>query len=116
MLGASAPFIMKQVVKKHLTPDEYAPGPLINWSGDIQNTLRLLWSNIEQRNPRFYQQSFRFDRPTAEHADYIREFFAKHHVFAVVRDYSDPKVGERSWLFMMALSERYSKYKLSREF
>lgn len=111
MIGASAPFIMKQIVNKHLTPDEYAPGPLINWSGDIHNTLRLLWSNIEQRNPRFYQMSYKFDRHVADQADLIREFFAQRHVFAVAKDYTDPKVGNRSSLFLMALSERYSKYK-----
>lgn len=116
MTGASAPFIMKQVVKKHLTPDEYIVGPMINWSGDIKSTLDHLWSNIELRTPRFYQQTMKFDRPMSDQVDYIRKYFAERGVFAVVQDYSDPKVGNRSSLFLMALSERYSKYKLSRVF
>lgn len=107
---------MKPVIKKHLTPDEYVVGPMINWSGSIQSTLDHLWSNIELRNPRFYQQTMKFDRHMKDQTDYIRNYFAERGVFAVVHDYSDPKVGDRSSLFLMALSERYSKYKLSREF
>ena len=102
---------MKTVIKKHPTPDEYAVGPMIHWSQDIQRTLNLLWSNIELTTPRFYQSSYKFDRPMAHEAEYIRKFFADRHVFAVVNNYSDPNVGDRSWLFLMALHGRYSKYK-----
>lgn len=107
---------MKTVVKKHPTPDEYVAGPMILWSESIQRTLHLLWSNIELTNPRFYQSSFKFDRPMAHEAEYIRKFFADKGVFAVVNNYRDPNVGDRSWLFLMALSERYSKYTTTREF
>ena len=102
---------MKKVIKKHPTPDEYAVGPMIHWSDNIQRTLHLLWSNIELTNPHFYQSSFKFDRPMAHEAEYIRNFFNERHVFAVINNYSDPNVGDRSWLFLMALHERYSKYK-----
>ena len=102
---------MKRVEKKHLTPDEYVAGPLINWSGNIINTLISLWSNIEITTPRFYQRSFKFDRPVEHDAEVIRKFFSDRGVFAAVRNYSDPKVGDRSWLTIIALSDRYSKYK-----
>lgn len=102
---------MKRVEKKLLTPDELVAGPLINWSGDIQTTLRDLWSNIEINTPRFYQKSYKFDRPVEHDADTIRQFFMERGVFAAVKNYSDPHVGNRSWLTIIALTERYSKYK-----
>ena len=102
---------MKRVEKKLLTPDELVAGPLINWSGDIHTTLKNLWSNIEINTPRFYQKSFKFDRPTEHEAESIRQFFMDRGVFAAVRNYSDPNVGNRSWLTIIALSDRYSKYK-----
>ena len=94
-----------------MTPDEYIVGPIIPWFESIEKTLTTYWSYIEQRTPRFYQQTYKFDRPVAEHADYIRKFFDDRGVFAVVKDYSDPKVGNRSWLTIIALNKRFSKYK-----
>lgn len=102
---------MKRVEKKHPTPDEYVEGPVIQWAGDIQTTLINLWSNIEINTPRFYQKSFKFDRPVEQEAAYIRQFFDDRGTFAAVRNYYDPSVGHRSWLTIIAGSDRYSKYK-----
>lgn len=101
----------KQVVRKHPTPDEYVAGPLINWSGCVESTLKDLWSNIELTTPRFYQKSFKFDRQVEHDAGTIRDFFSERGVFATVGNYDDPHVGKRSWLTIIALSDRYTKYK-----
>lgn len=101
---------MKILEKKHLTPDELYTGTVADWFGDIHTTLDLLWKKIEARTPRFYQQSHKFNRPVSEHAETIRNFFAERGVHAVVGDYSDPKVGDRSWLVLIALRDRFAKY------
>ncbi len=108
--GAFVLNFMKTLEKKHLTPDEMYTGSVIDWFGDIHNTLDLLWKKVETHTPRFYQQSHKFNRPVSEHAETIRDFFAKRGVHAVVGDYSDPKVGDRSWLVLIALRDRFAKY------
>ena len=102
---------MKKVERKHPTPDEYVDGPIIFWHESIEKTLSLMWANLEVNYPRFYQKSFRFDRPLEHYSEYIRSFFEEKGVFAVCRNYTDPKVGDRSWLTILAMRERFSKYK-----
>ena len=86
-------------------------GDLAPITDPYNRTLAVLWTGIEARTPRFYQKSFKFDRPVAHHGEIIRSFFDKQGVFATCRNYNDPKVGSRSWLTLIAMRERFSKYK-----
>ena len=102
---------MKKIEKKYLTPDELYEGELVQWYGSMDKTLDLLWTSIEHHRPRFYQVSYKFDRWVKEHADQVRKYFDDRGVHATVYDFEDPKVGKRSWMVLIAMYPRYSKYK-----
>jgi len=95
---------MKRVEKKTLTPDEYIAGPLIHWCGDLHTTLKHLWSNITLRHPEFHQLSFKVDRHIEHLSNEVREFFKQRDVFVVVRNYTDPKVGDRSSMTLIKIN------------
>ena len=85
--------------------------PPILWHKNIDRTLEIMWENLTLLHYDFYQKSFVFDRCVEEHKDTIRKFFADKHVYSHVKDVIDPVKGPCSWLVLIALSERFSKYK-----
>lgn len=101
---------MKKIEKKSLTPDQLYEGDPVQWFNNITDTLNLLWSSIEHNKPRFYQVSYKFDRWVSEHKDQIRKFFDDRGVHVAVHDFEDPKVGRRSWMVLIAMQPRFSKY------
>jgi hypothetical protein len=85
--------------------------PPILWNKNIHRTLDTMWENLTLLHHDFYQKSFVFDRCVEEQKDIIREFFADKHVYSYVKDVVDPVKGPVSWLVLIAMSERFSKYK-----
>ena len=85
--------------------------PPILWYKDIDKTLDNMWENLTLLHYDFYQKSFMFDRCVEEHKDKIRKFFNDKHVYSYVKDVVDPVKGPCSWLVLIALSERFNKYK-----
>lgn len=85
--------------------------PPILWHKNIDRTLEIMWENLTLLHYDFYQKSFVFDRCVEEHKDVIRKFFSEKQVYSYVKDVVDPVKGPCSWLVLIALSERFSKYK-----
>jgi len=85
--------------------------PPILWHKNIHRTLDIMWENLTLLHYDFYQKSFMFDRCVEKHKDIIRKFFADKHVYSYVKNVVDPVKGPCSWLVLIALSERFSKYK-----